>query len=240
MGAAQQVEIFGAKGGSDKPKTPTEAPDSLRSVAMVKILIAMGEGEFAGNPTAQDIFLDNTPLQDPQGNMNFPNVKWEFRSGSVEQSFIQGIPSIENETSLGIELRSGRSWVRAISNTELSAARLRFAWPALQSVDASGNVNGYRIEYKVELSTDGGAYQQVLSEAVDGKTTSTYEQHPLHRFAIGRQWLADARDPHYAQPVQQQNRRHDADSRLHGSHRRKAAVPEHRAALHRVLGRAVP
>ncbi|MET0775455.1 MAG: phage tail protein [Pseudomonas mandelii] len=176
MGAAQQLDIYGAKGGSDKPKTPTEAPDSLRSVAVAKILIAIGEGEFAGNPTAQDTFLDNTPLQDPQGNMNFPNVKWEFRSGSVEQSYIQGIPSIENETSLGIELRSGTPWVRAISNTELSAVRLRFAWPALQSVDASGNVNGYRIEYKVELATDGGAYQQVLSEAVDGKTTSTYER----------------------------------------------------------------
>jgi predicted phage tail protein len=176
MGAAEKIDVFGAKGGSDKPKTPTEAPDSLRSVAVAKILIAIGEGEFAGNPTAQDIFLDNTPLQDPQGNMNFPNVKWEFRSGSVEQSYIQGIPSIENETSLGIELRSGTPWVRAISNTELSAVRLRFAWPALQSVDASGNVNGYRIEYKVELATDGGAYQQVLSEAVDGKTTSTYER----------------------------------------------------------------
>ncbi|MBV7523467.1 phage tail protein [Pseudomonas sp. PDM29] len=176
MDAAQQRDIYGAKGGSDKPKTPTEAPDSLRSVAMAKILIAMGEGEFAGNPTAQDIYLDNTPLQDPQGNMNFPNVKWEYRNGSIEQGYIQGIPSVENETTVGIELRSGTPWVRAISNTDLSAVRLRFAWPALQSVDASGNVNGYRIEYKVELATDGGAYQQVLSEAVDGKTTSTYER----------------------------------------------------------------
>ncbi|VVO17146.1 hypothetical protein PS691_03887 [Pseudomonas fluorescens] len=176
MGAAQQLDIHGAKGGSDKPKSPTEAPDSLRSVAVAKILIAVGEGEFAGEPTAQDIYLDNTPLQDPQGNMNFPNVKWEFRNGSVDQSYIQGIPSVENETSLGIELRSGTPWVRAISNTELSAVRLRFAWPALQSVDVSNNIKGYRIEYKVELATDGGAYQQVLSEAVDGKTTSTYER----------------------------------------------------------------
>ena len=176
MGAAHKLDIHGAKGGEEKPKTPTEAPDSLRSVAIAKMLIAVGEGEFEGTPTARDIYLDNTPLQDPQGNMNFPNVKWEWRTGAVDQTYIQGIPSIENETTISTELRSGTPWVRAISNTQLSAVRVRFAWPALQSVDANNNINGYRIQYKVELATDGGAYQEVLSEVVDGKTTNLYER----------------------------------------------------------------
>ncbi|WP_436798144.1 TipJ family phage tail tip protein, partial [Escherichia coli] len=35
---------------------------------------------------------------------------------------------------------------------------------------------GYTIGYKVELATDGGAYQDVLNEAVSGKTTSVYER----------------------------------------------------------------
>ena len=176
MGDDSNIDIHGAKGGEEKPKTPTEAPDSLRSVAVAKMLIAVGEGEFEGTPTARDIYLDNTPLQDPQGSMNFPNVKWEWRTGAVDQTYIQGIPSVENETTISTELRSGTPWVRAINNTQLSAVRVRFAWPALQSVDAGGNINGYRIEYKVELATDGGAYQPVLSEAVDGKTTSVYER----------------------------------------------------------------
>lgn len=176
MGAARKVDIYGAKGGSDKPKTPIEAPDSLRSVAMAKMLIAIGEGEFEGTPTAKDIYLDNTPLQDPQGNMNFPNVKWEWRTGAVDQTYIQGIPSVANETTIGTELRSGTPWVRAINNIQLSAIRVRFAWPAIQSVDADGNINGYTIGYKVELATDGGAYQDVLNEAVSGKTTSIYER----------------------------------------------------------------
>ena len=176
MGDDSKIDIHGAKGGEEKPKTPTEAPDSLRSVAVAKMLIAVGEGEFEGTPTARDIYLDNTPLQDPQGNMNFPNVKWEWRTGAVDQTYIQGIPSVENETTINTELRSGTPWVRAISNTQLSAVRVRFAWPALQSVDANNNINGYRIQYKVELATDGGAYQEVLNEAVDGKTTNLYER----------------------------------------------------------------
>ncbi|MFJ3114951.1 phage tail protein [Pseudomonas protegens] len=170
------VEIHGAKGGEKKPKMPYEAADSLRSTNLAKILIAVGEGEFEGTPTARNIYLDNTPIQDASGSYNFTNVKWEWRPGSVDQDYIPGIPSVENETSLNIELRSGAPWVQSISNTQLSAVRVRMAWPALQAQDNEGNVNGYRIEYAIDVATDGGAYQQVLAEAADGKSTSRYER----------------------------------------------------------------
>ncbi|QXZ16108.1 phage tail protein [Pseudomonas sp. AO-1] len=176
MGAAQQIEIHGEKGGSSKPKSPVEASDSLRSTNLAKLLIAVGEGEFDSVPTDYDIYLDNTPIRDASGNYNFPNVKWDWRPGSVDQTYIPGIPSVENETSLNIELRSDAPWVRSISNTQLSAVRMRLAWPALQRSDDEGNVGGYRIEYAIDVATDGGAYQQVMVDAVDGKTTTRYER----------------------------------------------------------------
>ncbi|UVL26838.1 host specificity protein J [Pseudomonas donghuensis] len=176
MGAAQQLDIRGAKGGGSKPKQPTEAPDSLQSTNLAKILIAVGEGEFEGTPTAQDIYLDNTPIQDSSGNINFPNVKWDWRPGSIEQTYIPGIPAIENETTVNVELRSDNPWSRALSNIQLSAVRLRFSWPRLASQDEGGNTNGYRIEYAIDVATDGGAYQQVQLGAVDGKTTNGYQR----------------------------------------------------------------
>ncbi|HCL3594639.1 TPA: phage tail protein [Pseudomonas aeruginosa] len=175
MGAVHQP-LAGRKGGSSKPKQPSIARDSLQSVATAKLLLAVGEGEFAEGPSDQDIYLDNTPLMDASGNVNFPSVKWEWRSGSVDQDYIPGIPSVENETTVNVELRSDTPWVRSVTNTQLSAVRLRFAWPALQKQESSGDVNGYRIEYAVDVSADGGAYQQVLLDAVAGKTTSRYER----------------------------------------------------------------
>ena len=178
MGAAQKIDIHGAKGGESKPKSPTEASDSLRSTNLAKLLIAVGEGEFDEVPTDYDIYLDNTPIRDASGNYNFPNVKWDWRSGSVDQTYIPGIPSVENETSLNVELRSDSPWVRSITNIQLSAVRVRLAWPALQRQDDEGNIGGYRIDYAIDVATDGGAYQQVLVDAVDGKTTTRYERSP--------------------------------------------------------------
>lgn len=176
MGAAQKLDIHGAKGGESKPKSPVEAPDSLRSTNVAKILIAVGEGEFDGTPTARDIFLDNTPIQDASGNFNFTNVKWDWRPGSVEQTYIPGIPSVDNETSLNIELRSGTPWVQSLTNLQLSAARIRLATPRLASQDAEGNIGGYSIQYAVDVATDGGAYQEVLVGAMTGKNTTRYER----------------------------------------------------------------
>ncbi|NNJ15578.1 DUF1983 domain-containing protein [Pseudomonas putida CSV86] len=176
MGAALQLDVVGAKGGESKPKTPVEAPDSLRSTNIAKILIAVGEGEFEGAPTDRDIYLDNTPIMDASGNVNFPGVKWEWRRGSVEQDYIQGIPAIESETTTNVELRSDNPFVRSLSNTQLSAVRLRFSWPRLASQDNAGNTNGYRIDYAIDVATDGGPYVEAQPGAVDGKTTSGYQR----------------------------------------------------------------
>ncbi|WP_442964174.1 TipJ family phage tail tip protein [Pseudomonas sp. NMI1173_11] len=176
MGAAAHLDIAGAKGGESKPKAPVEAPDNLQSTTIAKLLLAVGEGEFDGTPTDRDIYLDNTPIMDAGGNVNFPGVKWEWRRGTVEQDYIQGLPAVENETTTNIELRSDNPFVRALSNNQLSAVRIRMAWDRIYSQDSSGNTNGYRIEYAIDVSTDGDSYAEAHRGAVDGKTMNGYQR----------------------------------------------------------------
>lgn len=165
-----------SKGGSSNTRTPVESPDSLQSTSYAKLLFALGEGEWEGGLDGTNIFLDGTPIKNPDGSINFPGVQYEFRSGTPDQTHIPGIPDIENETAIGLELTSQTPFVRAVTNTQLSAVRFRFSWSALQRQLDDGDVVGYRIEYAVDVATDGGAYQQVLTSAVDGKTTTKYER----------------------------------------------------------------
>ncbi|UJD98924.1 DUF1983 domain-containing protein [Serratia plymuthica] len=168
--------IEGRKGGSSSPSTPTESPDSLQSTSYAKMLLALGEGEFAGELDGTRIFLDGTPLTSADGTENFPGVKWEFRSGTPHQDYIPGMPDVENEITVSTELTSDRDWVRSVTNTQLSAVRLRFSWAQLQKQQDNGDVVGYRIEYAIDVATDGGTYQEALRTAVDGKTTTKYER----------------------------------------------------------------
>lgn len=168
--------IEGRKGGSSSPSTPTESPDSLQSTSYAKILLALGEGEFGGDLDGTRIFLDGTPIISADGTENFPGVRWEFRPGTPHQDYIPGMPDVENEITVSTELTSDRDWVRSVTNTQLSAVRLRFSWAQLQKQQDNGDVVGYRIEYAIDVATDGGSYQEVLRTAVDGKTTTKYER----------------------------------------------------------------
>lgn len=169
-------EIKGHKGGGGGGHTPVESPDSIQSMAIAKILLALGEGEWAGGLDGTNIFLDGTPLTNEDGSSNFEGVSWEFRPGTQSQEYIKGVPAVENEITIGTELKSSAPWVRAVNNTQLSAVRLRFGWPALQQQKDNGDVNGYKIEYAIDVATDGGAYREVLKSAVDDKTTTLYER----------------------------------------------------------------
>ncbi|WIJ63849.1 host specificity protein J [Serratia nevei] len=172
---AQKI-IRGRKGGGGGGHTPVESPDSIQSIARAKMLFALGEGEFAGGLDGTNIFADGTPALNADGSENFPGFRWEFRPGTQAQDYIQGIPAVENEITVGTELKSGTPWVRSVSNQQLSAVRLRFGWPMLQKQEDNGDVNGYRIEYAIDVATDGGSYQEMLTAAIDDKTTSLYER----------------------------------------------------------------
>lgn len=194
MASEEINEIVGSGGGGDSPRQPVESPDSLRSISFAKIIDLNGEGEMGKNGSFlvdgfKSIYLNGTPLQSPDGSYNFQNVAVETRTGTQDQTYIPGFPSVENEVGVEVELRSESPVVRTISGSDLSAIRVRLAVPALQRTDTTnGDTTGYSISYAIDISVDGGAYTTVLNSAFTGKTTTQYERSHRIDLPSGSQW----------------------------------------------------
>lgn len=187
----RNLSIVGAGGkGSTAGRTPVESPDSLRSISYAKTILLLGEGEMRGLVNGyRSVYLQGTPLQNSDGTFNFQNVAVETRSGTQDQSYIPGFPSVENEVIVGVELRSETPIVRTVSGSDLSAVRVRLAVDSLQKVDTSnGDTVGYSVVYAIDVATDGGAYTTVLNSAFTGKTTTQYERSHRIDLPAGSQW----------------------------------------------------
>lgn len=189
------ADVIGAGGkSSTNARTPVETPDSLHSISYAKVLDLISEGEIRGLVAGnQSIYLNEVPIQNSDGSFNFNGVRVETRSGTQDQEYIPGYPSVENEIGVGVELRD-TPVVRAAFGQDLSAVRIRFGVPALQRQNTeNGDTEGYAVEYAIDLSTDGGAFSTVLSNAFRGKTTTEYQR--SHRIDLppGNQWQARIR-----------------------------------------------
>ncbi|MWN91249.1 DUF1983 domain-containing protein [Gilliamella sp. Pra-s65] len=168
--------IEGQKGGSKKQHKPYEQPDNLLSTAKLKALIALSEGEIQGDITEQNIYIDNTPLANADGSRNFNGVTWEFRNGSQTQDYIKGIPEISNELRANYIVKANKPWVRSFSNLDLDAIRIKLSLPTLVQYKDNGDIVGTIVNYAIDLSTDGSAFETVVNAEFNGKTTSEYQR----------------------------------------------------------------
>lgn len=163
-------------GGGGSAHTPVEEPDDLLSVAKLKMLLAISEGEIQGDLTAQEIYINDTPLANNSGGYNFTGVKWDFRNGTQDQSYIQGMPEVDNESSVGVEVSVTAPWIRQFSNLSLDAVRIKLSLPLHYLYKDNGDMVGTVTQYAIDLSTDGSAYVPVVNGTFDGKTTSEYQR----------------------------------------------------------------
>lgn len=170
--------IHGAKKGGSKQRQPAIAPDSAQSKAYISMLYGLGEGEIASLANGyKAVYLDDTPLQNDNGEFNFPNVKVDFRSGTNDQTYIDGFADVASETAINIELKHGTPWVKSFNNLDLDAVRVRLKWGALRSQNTeNGDVNGVKIDYAIDVKTDNGGWVEMLSTAINAKTSDAYER----------------------------------------------------------------
>ncbi|WP_339455732.1 host specificity protein J [Pseudomonas sp. EA_65y_Pfl1_P120] len=196
LGAAPRKHrvVIGSKGGQAKQKQPSIASNSVPSISTARIVYLWSWGPIVGPVDGlRSVKLNGTAIQSPDGTINYPSAKWQFRNGELNQQRLDGIQESSNEIDVKKELVFGTPWLHTITNSMIDAVRIRLSWPTLRRQDAAGNIDGVRIDYAIDISTDNGPYVQVLASAVDRKNITEYER--AHRLDLpaGSRWTLRVR-----------------------------------------------
>lgn len=167
----------GGKGGGGG-RAAVEAPDSLRSQQIAQVVDLVSEGPIQGlSDGLRSIFINETPLMNSDGTMNFKNVAVEWRQGNQIQDPFTGLTGAEAETPVSVEVKNGVPVVRTITNAEVDMVRVTISIPQLTEQNPqNGDINGSAVAFHIDIQNNGSGYQTRLTDAIQGKTTSKYQR----------------------------------------------------------------
>ena len=162
---------------------------TLRSRAFARVLDLVAEGEIEGLVDgAKSIYLDGTPLQSADGTLNFKSVSWSQRTGTQAQTHIPGIPAVESETQVGVELKNSASITRTITNADVNSVRITVSVPSLFKQENDGDQSGQDVQIAIDVQESGGSFVEVLTDTIAGKAISKYQRNYLVTLTGAAPW----------------------------------------------------
>ena len=167
------MSIYGA-GSGKKPKTqapPVEAPNTLRSVSKGRLLDLIGYGPIKGPVDGlKSVFLDDTPVQNADGSLNFQGIDLDFRHGDPDQDVIPGFSEVSNPREINALIRYDTPATRTLLNNEADAVGVTVRVPSLMRSNATtGDTNPASLPLSIQILDGAG-------NAVTGKNTAPYEK----------------------------------------------------------------
>ncbi len=157
----------------------SETPNSLRSSATSRLVLALGEGEIRGLVDgAKSIYFGDTALQAEDGTYNFQGVTWETRPGTPDQEHMAGFPAIESDVAVSAEVTAANPITRTIVNPVASAVRVRIQLPQglMNQNMGNGNLEASSVTLAIDVRPAGEAWTRKVEDTISGKTTSAYER----------------------------------------------------------------
>ena len=161
--------------GSGKAKTPKEAPDNLKSHQQLSLVDMWGEGQIWGLVDGlKSIYLNDTPIQTPDGSFNFKGVEAEWVTGSQTQEPLSGFSYTENEIPVNLPVKATTPITRTITDPNVDRVRVTVGVSALKSVDKNGNTNRTDVSMSIMIGK-GDAWKEVKNvNLIDKKSNSQY------------------------------------------------------------------
>jgi hypothetical protein len=167
----------GKGGGGGTTRTPTEAADSLNSTQYANLIDLISEGEIEGLKNGhKSIYINNTPLQNPDNSYNFQNVTVYTRNGTQNQTYIPLSTQVEDEKAVNTTVQQATPIIRTITDINVDAVNVTVSFPALQQFTDQGDINGTSVQLRIAVQYNGGGYTTVIDDTVSGRTGDEYQR----------------------------------------------------------------
>lgn len=168
----------GGKGGKSGGNSASVASDTLASRAYAKVVLAVTEGEVQGLANGlQDVYLNGTPIENPDGSYNFSGLSFYFTPGTQSQNYVPGFSDVENETQVSLAVSQSAPLVRSIADPNANAVRVTVNLPQLYYTNLkNGNVTGASVDIAIDVQTNGGGFVQRVWDTISGKASQNYER----------------------------------------------------------------
>lgn len=155
--------VEGQKAGS-KQKQPFRAKVTATTVMKAAILYGLTVGEarmFGVAPTEVDvlsrIYLDGTPIMDVNGT-KLLDAEVEWRNGTIDQTVIEGMPSVSLPQDISAEVKYGVPLSRTMVTRDVTAYDIMLNIPQLYRGDAESNSYAGTVAIKVEADNGDGIF----------------------------------------------------------------------------------
>jgi predicted phage tail protein len=174
----------GKGGGGGEQRTPTEASDNLNSTQYASVLDLISEGEIQGLKNGlQSVFLNNTPVQNADGSVNFQNLQVVTRNGTQAQAYIPSADAIEDEKPVAVQVSQATPIVRSVTDSNVNAARITITVPQLQFFTNEGDIVGTDVRLQIAVQYNSGGYTTVIDDTISGRSADSYQRDYLVNFS---------------------------------------------------------
>ncbi|MBI0030608.1 host specificity protein J [Gilliamella sp. B14384G15] len=135
----------------------------------------LGEGQIKGPVNGwQGVFLNDTPVQAPDGSFNFKGIYAEWVTGTQTQLPLEGFSYTGNEKPVNLQVKTTTPITRTITDPNVDRVRVTVGVSALKSIDSKGNTNRTDVSMSVQIGR-GSAWKTVKNiNLIDKKTNSQY------------------------------------------------------------------
>ena len=177
--------VIGAGGGDSKgdsggsARTPVEDPDNLRSTQYARVIDLLGEGQWEEVLVGglKGLYFNGTPVQNADGTNNFKDLTYNIRTGTQAQTHMPGNPTVESEVPVSVEVTNATSVTRQLTDSNLDYCRVTISTPRLTLQDTTtGDLKGTKVDYAIDIQSNGGGFVEVQSRSFWGKTTTRYRR----------------------------------------------------------------